>query len=238
MRTFILQPRIEASLPNYPDAGYVSAWQGPTPPNRPGLPDGRVNQRIHRRRTGNLPAGWVIGRIARSGSRLGQPWRGSFDPLDGVNRLRTVFARQHAGIGAGECGVEALIGLNDRPSGSQMKGSGGVLRGPGSRGSYDTLQDGTRARLVTMAQQDAELVSTQAGHEITIARRVPKNRGCAAEQPVTECVAQRVIRLLQPVDVDSQEGVGVPLDSAAAIASSQSNRLPSAVRESVRASRW
>ena len=62
-----------------------------------------------------------------------------------------MFARQHAGIGAGECGVEALIGLNDRPSGSQMKGSEGVLRGPGSRGSYDTLQDGARARLVTMA---------------------------------------------------------------------------------------
>ena len=74
--------------------------------------------------------------------------QGSDDPRDGSADLRPcLLASMRAS--AGECGVEALIGLNDRPSGSQMKGGGGVFRGPGSRGSYDTLEDGRCARLMT-----------------------------------------------------------------------------------------
>ena len=77
------------------------------------------------------------------------------------------------------------------------------------------LADG--AAVGDVGQQDGELVAAEAGEDVVAAQRLAQARGDVDEQLVAVLVAQRVVDLLEAVEVDEQSAASEP--SRAALAS-------------------
>ena len=61
-----------------------------------------------------------------------------------------------------------------------------------------------------VGQEDRELVATQAGHDVVVAQRAAQPLGHLLEQLVPAVVAERVVDVLEPVDVQEHEPDAAP----------------------------
>jgi hypothetical protein len=66
-------------------------------------------------------------------------------------------------------------------------------------------RDGRRLLGVGAAQEDAELVAPEARDDVALAQRLAQPRADAAQQLVADVVAERVVELLELVEVDHQQ---------------------------------
>ena len=104
----------------------------------------------------------------------------------------------------------------------------------------EALGDGGRVRRVASHQHDGELVTSEAHEQVGVAQRAREPLSELPEQLVARRVAERVVYLLEVVEVDEQKGEA-PLEregspESAKKASSTLNRwrrLASPVRSSV-----
>ena len=69
---------------------------------------------------------------------------------------------------------------------------------------------GRRAAVGQPAQQHGELVAAEPGERVAAAQRAAQPGGDLAQQPVAVVVAERVVDLLEPVEVDQQQRRPVP----------------------------
>ena len=107
----------------------------------------------------------------------------------------------------------------------------------------DLPDDGRGAGQVgALARQDPELVAAEARDRVAVAQAADEALGDELQQHVAVLVAERVVDLLELVEVETRSASGSPVRSAARIAwstrSPNSTRLGRSVRSSCSAWYW
>ena len=82
-----------------------------------------------------------------------------------------------------------------------------------------------RGRAGDVREQDPELVAAEAGHGVGLAQHAVQARAHLPQEEIARVMAQGVVDLLEPVEVDQEEGGVVP------VARARQDRLVRAVAE-------
>jgi hypothetical protein len=127
-----------------------------------------------------------------------------------VEAVPPALGHVHGGVGAGEQqrAVAAVVGAQrDADAGVDVQGHAVQLEGVAQHGAQGAGHV-ARASGVGAGQQDGELVAAHPGQEIAGPERLLEPRSDEAEQVVADAVPEAVVDLLEPVQVEHEDGAG------------------------------